>query len=503
MRYAIEPRTDLLEEALRHSSALRSWRHAALSLTQEAGVICFGELVRRCRIPIRGAILVLRSLVKQGLLQVSLDGFLLPATMTDAQRRPQSCSLCNEREAELSAESRTFLASFAEIASARPVECLLFGQRLIDDLGVLARTVALRHNGQLFGKRVALLGDDDLTSIGISLLGRPAKLTVLDIDERLLNFTAEVSRTLDLDIEVQRYDCADPVPSTQARSYDLVICDPYPTYDGSFESFFWSRAHTLLDPKGDSTVYSFVGPSHKPPAFTRTALKTIHQAGATVLEMRPGFNAYVVIDGELTATEDRASSGLNWAPKLSHTKDLVRFAWPGLDGGAAMERVPTAERNRGNIAAWIDEIGSHPLVRTLGSESQRQIALSATQGNPRWQSALRTSSEEGASDDDPRQHARADEVRVRLDGLVYELWGDSRLREWQASGHDADSLSLVTRPPGPGLTEEDRGFLLKLHTQGVRLTQLGEGRQDDLLALARLFESYHRQDVDRTDHDTL
>ncbi|MEO0250808.1 MAG: bis-aminopropyl spermidine synthase family protein, partial [candidate division WOR-3 bacterium] len=56
------------------------------------------------------------------------------------------------------------------------------------------RTLYPISHGDLDGKSIALIGDDDLLSIALALAGLPSNITVLDIDERLGEFIKKVSK---------------------------------------------------------------------------------------------------------------------------------------------------------------------------------------------------------------------------------------------------------------------------------------------------------------------
>ena len=76
---------------------------------------------------------------------------------------------------------------------------------------------------------VLCLGDDDLVSVALRLRGYQGPLTVVDVDERLLDYL----RTLDLDLELQCMDLREQRPHGR---YATVFTDP-PYEEAGFRRF--------------------------------------------------------------------------------------------------------------------------------------------------------------------------------------------------------------------------------------------------------------------------
>jgi len=101
---------------------------------------------------------------------------------------------------------------------------------------------------------VLCLGDDDLVSIALAVLGH--KVTVYDIDDYLLSFLRASCKELDLNIDIVERDLRDPLRDDERERFDVFLTDPMSNRD-CFEIFL-SRAFTLLKPngRGFSAVYA-------------------------------------------------------------------------------------------------------------------------------------------------------------------------------------------------------------------------------------------------------
>jgi predicted methyltransferase len=91
---------------------------------------------------------------------------------------------------------------------------------------VLHRAVLLGTIPGISQKKLLFLGDDDLTSVAFTLLFKAERVTVVDIDSRLLRFLEMVAREEDLPIETFEHDLRNPLPKSDFKRYDTVFFDP-------------------------------------------------------------------------------------------------------------------------------------------------------------------------------------------------------------------------------------------------------------------------------------
>jgi predicted RNA methylase len=133
-------------------------------------------------------------------------------------------------------------------------------ERRYDQFTATVETTAKRVSllgffGDVEGKRLLFLGDDDFTSVATANLEGAERVVVLDIDERILGEIRNVSENHNLGIETVRYDARQKLPKELMGKFDVVFTDPPYTIEGV--ELFVSRAIQLLD-KGNKAARVYV-----------------------------------------------------------------------------------------------------------------------------------------------------------------------------------------------------------------------------------------------------
>lgn len=95
------------------------------------------------------------------------------------------------------------------------------------------------------GKRLLFLGDGDFTAVAVANFHTASRITVLDIDSRILDKIGSISKREKLKINLGNYDARKPIPSSHSGKFDVVFTDPPYTEDGI--KLFVSRAIKALD----------------------------------------------------------------------------------------------------------------------------------------------------------------------------------------------------------------------------------------------------------------
>jgi hypothetical protein len=169
-------------------------------------------------------------------------------------------------------------------------------ERRFDQFTATPETVARRASlmiffGDIGGKRLAFLGDDDFTSVAATLADKPAAATVFEIDERIVKGIGQVSDREGLGIETVEYDARKRIPEDYAGKYDVVFTDPPYTADGV--SLFLSRCVDLLDPRNFAArIYVCYGNSDRAKERFLPVQKAIADAGLMIRWMFDKFNRY-------------------------------------------------------------------------------------------------------------------------------------------------------------------------------------------------------------------
>jgi N4-bis(aminopropyl)spermidine synthase len=156
--------------------------------------------------------------------------------------------------------------------------------------------LALDEVGALAGKRLLVLGDDDLTSLSVAVYaaraGRVAGirgLTVVDVDTDLLEFISGQAAGLGVDVEVVEHDARAPLPAHLREAFDVVCTDPPYTVPGA--ELFLSRAVSALRPEAGAHIFFSFG-ARRPDETLRTQT-LIAGMGLVVRTLVPNFNSYL------------------------------------------------------------------------------------------------------------------------------------------------------------------------------------------------------------------
>lgn len=133
---------------------------------------------------------------------------------------------------------------FRELTEERPLPVAEYDQGFMRPDDALARVVFMHRMGDVAGREIVLIGDDDLVSVALALTGWPRRIVVIDVDERLGAFIERVNREHGFAIEFRTLDIRHPLPLDLTARFDTFVTDPVETVPG-FELFL-SRAAASL-----------------------------------------------------------------------------------------------------------------------------------------------------------------------------------------------------------------------------------------------------------------
>jgi predicted methyltransferase len=189
---------------------------------------------------------------------------------------------------------REALETFRGFAAGRPDVDVRLDQSHALPETALRRAAYVYENDGLEGRRVLVLGDDDLTSLALGLAARSLGLrvkaiTVLEVDSRLCGFLSDAARSEGLPVEVVPGDLREPLPDRLRATQDAFLTDPPYTLEGL--GLFVSRAVQALRPEPGKPGFICFG--HRRPAEAAAAIGAIAAAGLAPVEIVPDFNHYV------------------------------------------------------------------------------------------------------------------------------------------------------------------------------------------------------------------
>ncbi|MDO8592038.1 MAG: bis-aminopropyl spermidine synthase family protein [bacterium] len=121
------------------------------------------------------------------------------------------------------------------------------------------RALRMRQEGDLRGRDVLFLGDNDLTSVTTALLREANSVTVLEIDERIIALINKISEDNGLSINIVQRDLRETLLKEHKAKYDVVFTDP--PYTESGIGLFVNQGIKSLRPKLSSRIYVCYGNS--------------------------------------------------------------------------------------------------------------------------------------------------------------------------------------------------------------------------------------------------
>ncbi len=168
-------------------------------------------------------------------------------------------------------------------------------ERSLDHVSATAETVVRRalwldSTFDLAGSRLLCVGDHDLTSLAIAMMCPSTSVTVVDIDERILEFIAGTARQRGLDIQCLYADLRLGLPRSALGSADLAVTDPPYTPEGV--RLFLARGIQGLRDTDTGRLLMAYGFSPRQPAlglYVQRAVLGLHLAIEGII---PNFNRY-------------------------------------------------------------------------------------------------------------------------------------------------------------------------------------------------------------------
>lgn len=206
-----------------------------------------------------------------------------------APARTLACPRCGGTGLELGL-LREIETEFHRLAAGRPDASQEFDQGYVTEETTIARIAALWAKGDLAGKDLLVLGDDDLVSLAAAVTRLPRRVVVLDADPRITSFIAGVAERESLAVEVVPHDLRAPLPPQLERAFDTFACDPTESLPGFL--LFAGRGLSALRGPGCA---GYLGLTHAEASLAKW--RAIQEAllgwGAVITDLRDGFHAYV------------------------------------------------------------------------------------------------------------------------------------------------------------------------------------------------------------------
>ncbi len=278
---------DLLREINHKDLTLRGLQAIISSLRKSQN---FWRVVEMSKQPLPLVANVIDSLIDKGYLRVNGEEILFTDKLSDLDENEigefgdLKCKGCNGRGIEID-EFSDILKEFNKIAKYRPEALREFDQGFVSEENTIARMALMHRKGDLKGRDILLIGDDDLLSIAIWLTGLASRLTVLEIDTRLTSFIEEVTKG---EVEVVEYDVSNRLPEAFLGRYDVFFTDPTESLHGF--KVFLKRGMLSLNSSGAG----YFGLTRIEASLKKwfKIQKFINESGFVITDMIDEFNHY-------------------------------------------------------------------------------------------------------------------------------------------------------------------------------------------------------------------
>lgn len=184
----------------------------------------------------------------------------------------------------------------------------------------MRRAAFLASRYWLKGARVVFLGDHDLTSLALGLLRPGARLSVVDVDDDLLEYVDRAGSKLGVEVDCWFADLRLGLPPALRESADLVFSDPPYTPEGI--RLFAERGSQALRRDERSRLLLCYGYGERQPALGLKVQAVLHQLRLLLVEVHPQFNRYA------------GAQAIGGASSLYVTRP-VPVTWKLVDGATA------------------------------------------------------------------------------------------------------------------------------------------------------------------------
>lgn len=145
------------------------------------------------------------------------------------------------------------------------------------------------ENHDLTNSEVLFVGDDDITSICLLMLGVVKRVAVVDIDVSQLNFIEAIAKEEKLQVELYQCDLREKLPNELRGRFDIVFSDPPYTPDG-FKLFLQREIEATKNES--STIYVCYGTSERAYERLLPVQKTICDFDLAINFASANFNKY-------------------------------------------------------------------------------------------------------------------------------------------------------------------------------------------------------------------
>lgn len=303
-----------VKEILEDASRLRSYPVPVESLRRFLNLLLtyqpvdLWELIRRSDEYIRVVMGLFEALVERGCVEMDENGRLMATESGSELARHLSVNTLGEGlraesgeyEFELPERFREILDEIRRIYT-EVVPKDGFDQAPLLPEAAVRKAFYITRRGDVSGKDVVTVGDDDLLSLIFAMTGEPRRVLALDIDPQVLGLIADYSDRLRLSVETFEQNLCQRIPQGLCGRFDTFVTEPPDTVDGI--TLFVSRGVELLKREAGKVGYCGVSTTACPPDGILQLNRNFTKMGLQVSLWLPKFNEYPPVRTELKHIE--------------------------------------------------------------------------------------------------------------------------------------------------------------------------------------------------------
>lgn len=235
----------------------------------------FFEIVSKSNFTAKEVLDELKKLKDEGLIEEKNGVFELKEKIEVKISTDFICDKCKGRRVyDKGGLWENLKKKYEEISKLRPRPVQVYDQGVIDSETAIGRFLYMLTRGDIFKKKILILGDDDLMGILFSLSNITDEIVVLEIDKRLVDFINHIKKEYKLEnLTAYEYDAREKLPDDFVDKFDTFFTDPVETVEGLL--IFVSR--TLMGLKGQGNAGYF-------------GLTSIESNGEKWLKIQKGLN---------------------------------------------------------------------------------------------------------------------------------------------------------------------------------------------------------------------
>ena len=198
-----------------------------INFLKNNGPCTFANLIAHLGGGERRVVRLVDQMIEQKLIFFREGEFYVPESNKTYSIEKLRCPHCDSKL--INTDELSELRLFMEhIINNRPSVDLGYDQRPVNVDTIIRRVGYMIMRSDIQGKRVAIIGDDDLNSIAIALTQLPQEIVVFDIDSRVLNYINAISKKHRLKIKTIKLNLLNKISKEYQDYFDTFITDPTP-----------------------------------------------------------------------------------------------------------------------------------------------------------------------------------------------------------------------------------------------------------------------------------